>query len=330
MKFFPSYHDFGEKKLFTDKGEQLVISASSGEELSEAIDELGAVLDGLIGHNTTAPFIARRLIQRFVTSNPSPGYIQRVAIAFGETGDMQSVIKAILLDPEARTPSVANSATFGKFKEPLLQLTAVMRLFQANSRLALGAGDEDADILGTNYQYVNHFATGATIIKLGNIATAVGQQAFGAPSVFNFFSPDYSPAGSLASQGLVAPELTLVTESQMYSMLNAYHKFLNNGVVHYSRQPFTSNQVRVLLDTSRLNAVWDDQAGDDIAKATAIVDYLDFYLNSGKLKQTDNQGTRQELITTLQSAACISEPICDRNNLAIYGTATAPEFQIQQ
>jgi uncharacterized protein (DUF1800 family) len=330
MKFFPSHHDFGEKKLFTDNGEQLVISASSGAELSEAVNELGVVLDGLIDHNTTAPFIARRLIQRFVTSNPSRDYIQRVAIAFGETGDMQSVIKAILLDQEARTPSVANSATFGKFKEPLLQLTAVMRLFQANSRLALGADDEDSDIIGTNYQYVNHFSTGATIIKLGNIATAVGQQALGAPSVFNFFSPDYSPAGSLASQGLVAPELTLVTESQMYSMLNGYHQFLNNGVVNYRRQPFTKDQVRVSLDTSGLNAVWDNQIGDDTAKATAVVDYIDFYLNSGKLKQTDNKGTRQELITTIQSAACVSEPMCERNNLAIYGTATAPEFQIQQ
>jgi cell division protein FtsW len=87
-----------------------------------------------------------------VTSNPSRDYIQRVAIAFGEIGDMQSVIKAILLDPEARTPSVVNSTTFGKFKEPLLQLTAVMRLLKANSRLALNVGDEDADIIGTNYQ----------------------------------------------------------------------------------------------------------------------------------------------------------------------------------
>ncbi len=243
---------------------------------------------------------------------------------------MRSVIKAILLDPEARTPSVVNSTTFGKFKEPLLQLTAVMRLLKANSKLALGVGDEDADIIGTNYQYGDHFVTGATIIKIVNITTALGQQALGAPSVFNFFSPDYSPAGALASQGLVAPELTLVTESQIYSMLNVYHQFLNNGIVNYRRQPFTSNQVRVSLDTSGLNAVWDNQTGDDTAKATAVVDYLDFYLNSGKLKQTDNQGTRQELITTLQSAACISEPICERNNLAIYGTATAPEFQIQQ
>ena len=113
-------------------------------------------------------------------------------------------------------------------------------------------------------------------------------------------------------------------------MLNGYHQFLNNGVVNYRRQPFTKDQVRVSLDTSGLNAVWNNQTGDDTAKATAVVDYIDFYLNSGKLKQTDNKGTRQELITTIQSAACVSEPMCERSNLAIYGAATAPEFQIQQ
>ena len=65
-------------------------------------------------------------------------------------------------------------------------------------------------------------------------------------------------------------------------------------------------------------------------KAEALVDFVDFYLNSGKLKRTSNAGTRSELIEQVESASCVSEPICDRDKLLIYGAALAPEFQIQQ
>ena len=331
MKFFPNQHDFGEKKLFSDNGKQLTISASAAIGSDEALDELGLVLDGLIGHNTTAPFLARRLIQRFVTSNPSSGYIERVANAFGENGDMRAVIKAILLDPEARSPWVLNSTTFGKFKEPLLQLSAIMRLLQASSKISLGSGDETAGIVGTNYQYAEHFADGASIIKLGNVASVLGQEVFFAPSVFNFFSPDFSPTGELASQGLVAPELALMTESQIYAVFNGYDKFINDGFTS-RRFPFMTDEAKVLLNSDRLNKIWENHDGSETQKATALVDYLDFYLNSGKLRQTNNQGTRQELIYAIEGASCGpgDTSICERNTLAIYGSAVAPEFQIQQ
>jgi uncharacterized protein (DUF1800 family) len=328
MKFFPNFHDFDEKVLFSDRGQALTIPASTAG-VDEALSELDTVLDALVSHSTTAPFLARRLIQRFVTSNPSSTYIERVANAFGPSGDMQAVIKAILLDPEARSPAVAKSKTFGKFKEPLLQFTAVMRLFQAGSRIALGAGDEQAGIIGTNYSYADHFDPGASIIKLGFLVPVLGQEALSAPSVFNFFSPDYAPTGELASQGLVAPELSLVTETQIYAVFNLYDRFLNNGVVNRP-DPFSNDEARVLLNNSRLDAIWEEHQGSSLEKATAVVDFIDFFLNSGKLKQTANQGTRQELISAVESAACVSQPICDRYNLAIYGTATAPEFQIQQ
>ena len=159
----------------------------------------------------------------------------------------------------------------------------------------------------------------------------LGQEVLSAPSVFNFFSPDFSPTGELASQGLVAPELTLITESQIYAMFNGYDKFINSGY-NSRRLPFPLEQSRVLLNTDRLDEVWNNKEGDETAKSTALIDYLDFYLNSGKLKQTNNQGTRNELIYALQGASCGpgGTTICERNSLAIYGTAVAPEFQIQQ
>ena len=330
MKFFPSYHDFEEKRLFVDNGDQIIIPGSADTGVDQAVNELGMVIEALVAHNTTAPFIARRLIQRFVTSNPSNAYIEKVSSAFGQDGDLKQAIKAILLDPEARSPSVVSSSSFGKFKEPILQLTAVFRLFNASSKIALGEGDADLGLIETDYVNADHFASNATFIKIGNVGGEIGQEAQAAPSVFNFFSPDYSPSGKLASEGLVAPELTLITESQIYSMFNQYDQLLHNGFVNFRRNPFSSEEARVRIDTTGLEDLWEITPGDTQEKATALVDYVDFYLNSGKLKRTSNSGTRSELIEQVESASCVSEPICDRDKLLIYGAALAPEFQIQQ
>ena len=330
MKFFPSYHDFEEKLLFVDNGDQIIIPGSADTGVDQAVNELEMVIEALVAHNTTAPFIARRLIQRFVTSNPSNAYIEKVSSAFGQDGDLKQAIKAILLDPEARSPSVVSSSSFGKFKEPILQLTAVFRLFNASSKIALGEGDADLGLIETDYVNADHFASNATFIKIGNVGGEIGQEAQAAPSVFNFFSPDYSPSGKLASEGLVAPELTLITESQIYSMFNQYDQLLHNGFVNFRRNPFSSEEARVRIDTTGLGDLWETTPGDTQEKATALVDYVDFYLNSGKLKRTSNSGTRSELIEQVESASCVSEPICDRDKLLIYGAALAPEFQIQQ
>ena len=330
MKFFPSYHDFEEKLLFVDNGDQIIIPGSADTGVDQAVNELEMVIEALVEHNTTAPFIARRLIQRFVTSNPSNAYIEKVSSAFGQDGDLKQAIKAILLDPEARSPSVVSSSSFGKFKEPILQLTAVFRLFNASSKIALGEGDADLGLIETDYVNADHFASNATFIKIGNVGGEIGQEAQAAPSVFNFFSPDYSPSGKLASEGLVAPELTLITESQIYSMFNQYDQLLHNGFVNFRRNPFSSEEARVRIDTTGLEDLWETTPGDTQEKATALVDYVDFYLNSGKLKRTSNSGTRSELIEQVESASCVSEPICDRDKLLIYGAALAPEFQIQQ
>ncbi len=330
MKFFPSYHDFEEKLLFVDNGDQIIIPGSADTGVDQAVNELEMVIEALVAHNTTAPFIARRLIQRFVTSNPSNAYIEKVSSAFGQDGDLKQAIKAILLDPEARSPSVVSSSSFGKFKEPILQLTAVFRLFNASSKIALGEGDADLGLIETDYVNADHFASNATFIKIGNVGGEIGQEAQAAPSVFNFFSPDYSPSGKLASEGLVAPELTLITESQIYSMFNQYDQLLHNGFVNFRRNPFSSEEARVRIDTTGLEDLWETTPGDTQEKATALVDYVDFYLNSGKLKRTSNSGTRSELIEQVESASCVSEPICDRDKLLIYGAALAPEFQIQQ
>ena len=224
MKFFPDRHDVSEKYLFTDNGEQLLIPAGMAPD-----EELDMVLDALVAHSGTAPYVAKRLIQRFVTSNPSPDYIERVAGAFGKTGDLTAVIRAILLDDEARNPTVMNDSMTGKFKEPVLQLTAMLRLHQAYSSVAIGVASAGAsDVYSLNYENADHFEAGAMLLRMGRMD--VGQEALMAPSVFNFYSPDFAPTGALSSNSLVAPELQLVTEAQIYTAFNTYHNFVRNGV----------------------------------------------------------------------------------------------------
>ncbi|MDB6120108.1 MAG: hypothetical protein JWO08_3889, partial [Verrucomicrobiaceae bacterium] len=103
------------------------------------LKELDAVIDNIVNNDNVPPYICRQLIQRLVTSNPSPGYLYRVVQKFkdngsGVRGDLTAVVRQILLDGEARstTAAFANTA-FGKQREPMLRLTGPARAFPAAS-----------------------------------------------------------------------------------------------------------------------------------------------------------------------------------------------------
>jgi len=169
------------------------------------VDDLHAALDSIFAHPNVGPFIARRLIERLVTSNPSPGYVSRVAQRFndngrGVRGDLAAVVKAILLDMEARG---APTRTSGKLKEPLLRLVQLWRAYGA--RAASGG------------------YTG-----LRNPSALLGQAPLQSPSVFNFFSPFYAPPGEIRDAGLVAPELEIANEYQNTSLTNALRTYTFN------------------------------------------------------------------------------------------------------
>lgn len=164
--------------------------------------DLKIALDTLFNHPNVGPFIGRQLIQRLVTSNPSPAYIGRVTAAFnnngsGIRGDMKAVWRAILLDPEARSVSTANSA--GKVREPVVRLANFMRAFNASSVSGRFEG-----IGNTN-----------------DPATRLGQTPMFAPSVFNFYRPGYVPSSQpIANAGLVAPELQIVDDVSVGGYMN--------------------------------------------------------------------------------------------------------------
>jgi len=190
MMVYPAYHDETQKTIVNG----VVIPANQ-----DGATDLKMELDALFNHPNTGPFVCSQLIQRLVTSNPSPGYVYRVSQVFdndgtGTRGNLGAVITAILLDYEARSLTLAADAGYGKLKEPLLRMTAIYRAF--------GASAQDGRFAIFNPQ-VN-----------------LDEAALRSPTVFNFFDPGYVQQGTLASAGLFAPEFEITTASTAISVPN--------------------------------------------------------------------------------------------------------------
>lgn len=174
---------------------------------------LKTALDTIFNHPNVGPFIGKQLIQRLVTSNPSPDYVSRVAARFnnngaGVRGDMKAVIMAILMDDEARSPAGLSQPSFGKLREPMLRLVQWARTFGATS------------------QY-GSWKIGDT----SNAGSRLSQSPLRSPSVFNFFRPGYvPPSTALATTGQVAPEFQLVNESSVGGYLNYMQGVIRNGI----------------------------------------------------------------------------------------------------
>ncbi len=173
---------------------------------------LKMALDWIFSQANVAPFISRQLIQKLVTSNPSPAYVARVATVFnndgaGVKGNLKAVIRALLLDSEARANPAGNPAS-GKLREPMLRFVAWARAYSASS------------------------ASGAwSIGNTSDPASRLGQSPLRSPSVFNFFRPGYVPPNSaIAAASLVAPEFQITNESSVVGYVNYMQRAVSKGV----------------------------------------------------------------------------------------------------
>ena len=199
MSFNASLHSPEEKKFLNT-----VIPAGT-----DGIKSLKTGLDALFNHNNTAPFVVKQLIQRLVTSNPSPPYVGRVVKVFENNGknvrgDLKAVWSAILLDTEARQTNPAPS--FGKLTEPVVRLLHWGHTFNATS------------------------SDGAWTLGYTDTDTTLGQMPLRAASVFNFFRPGYVPPQTqLAAQNLLAPEFQILTEPTVVSYINYMAGTVNNA-----------------------------------------------------------------------------------------------------
>jgi uncharacterized protein (DUF1800 family) len=211
MMSFSEYHSTASKTLL----DGVVLPPARTPE-----EDLAAALDNVFAHPNVGPFISKQLIQRLVTSNPSPAYVARVATVFnnngnGVRGDLRAVIRAILLDHEARNATVASGPTYGKQKEPMIRFVAVLRALAARP--------------------------GAEGFGIFDLQNDIGQAPFRSPSVFNFFRPEYAPQGPIAQAGLVAPEFQLTTEGNVISDFNEMREMIRRGSYGYDPYKVTLN-----------------------------------------------------------------------------------------
>jgi len=201
MLGYPNFHSSEEKSFL---GTTIAVQTTAAPDAT-----LATALDAIAAHPNVGPFIGRQLIQRFVTSNPSPAYIAAVARAFadngaGVRGDMAAVIKAVLMHPEAR--AVSNSS--GKLREPVLRLSAFLRAFAHSSD-------------------TGHWRVGNT----DNPGTSLGQTPLRAPSVFNYYRPGFVPPGTqAAAANLVAPEMQIASETTAAGYVNTMRDNISSGI----------------------------------------------------------------------------------------------------
>lgn len=197
MRMWDLEHDVAAKTLWLPGRAPLELPAraASNPDTGAAGDaDLAATLDYLASHPNVGPFISRQLIQRLVTSNPTPNYISRVSAVFadngsGVRGDLKAVVRAILLDTEAREPDRMADPAHGQVREPYTRFVAFAR--------ALEAAPADA-------------TAGGRYRGFGSLDGDLLQRPLSAPSVFNFYSPDYLPPGEMTDAGLVSPEMQVI------------------------------------------------------------------------------------------------------------------------
>jgi uncharacterized protein (DUF1800 family) len=267
---------------------------------------LAAALDALHRHPNVGPFIGRQLIQRLVTSNPSPGYVRSVANAFadngaGVRGDMKAVVKAVLLHPEARQ----SSDTAGKVREPVLRLSALLRAFNYRSD-------------------TGEYRIGNT----DNPATSLGQTPMRAPSVFNFYRPGFVPPGSsAAAQGLAVPEMQIVHETSAAGYVNVMRDAIGSGVGATTNASGSSR--RDLQPDFTAEIALADQPGE-------LIDRIGSKLLYGAMPadlKSEIQGAVERIVIpapTPSNANQVAAARRNRVNAALFLTMVSPEFLVQK
>jgi len=299
MQSYPQFHSISEKRFLT-----AVIPATT---TPDPDGDLRIALDEIANHPNVGPFIGRQLIQRLVTSNPTPGYVARVAQAFdsgtftsgrwsagtGQRGDLRATIAAILLDREARTAVRLGDPSFGKVREPILRAAHWMRAF--NARSASG-----------------NFLLGVT----DDPATSLGQSAMRSPSVFNFYRPGYVPPNTpIAAAGLVAPELQIVHETSVVGYANFMRSAVQSGLGSGSPRDIQPNYSAEL-------ALADN--------ADSLIDRVDLLLTAGMMSADTRLLIRNAVNSVTIPATNQTTARQNRVNLAVLFTLSSSDYLVQK
>jgi len=305
MQLYADQHETGTKQLLNYTGAALPSGLVPANQTGAK--DLADALDNVFNHPNVGPFIAKQLIQRLVTSNPSRAYVQRVAERFnndgaGRRGNLEAVVRAILLDAEARNAaSGSGAAVAGKLKEPLLRLTQFWRAYGVTS--ASGK-------LGV----ARNFSGGTPSAQFGQ-----GQGL--SPSVFNFFSPSYAPPGEIADGGFVAPEMQLATEILAASSTNYFYT-----------QAFSRTQAQAAnLNADDMYITTTDElaiAGDSEALINRVAERL--LGGAGQMSAALKTEAKAQIERTTVPATNQTTALATRTADAIYFVVTSPEYALQR
>ena len=222
-----SYHDRGAKSLL--KGRLTLPGDQDGPE------EIQSAVAQMVAHPSTAPFVARHLINRLVTSNPSPDYIEHVVGAFGPKGDLRATVEAILTWPlekevaEQRLPSArpegSKHVQSQKLKSPLHRVTQLLLAFNA------------------------HNSSGKPWLLGDDLEATLAMHPMAAPTVFNFYKPGFAPHGDLQEMGLKAPEFQLHTSATSVAYVNlTYQWFMEADLPLVSTQIGQGDEQRMVME----------------------------------------------------------------------------------
>jgi uncharacterized protein (DUF1800 family) len=296
MKMWDNAHDMDSKTLL--RGRDLSSNQSGMKDIKDA-------LDNIFDHSNLGPFVSRLLIQRLVMSNPSKEYVARVATVLdggggNARGDMQAVIKAILLDSEATSgvrvtrptdftfQAASGTTQASRLKEPVVRYAALIRAFNPTSTCPKGR------------------------FILRQQTQSLAQGPYESPSVFNFYSPDFQPAGPLAAyrEG-VAPEFQILTPL-------AVSRFSNRLITNVRQEKIPTTTVSgtncaIVLDLTREKQL--------AAKPADLVNHLDLLLCQGTMSDK-SRNTIVEQITKGTTSAAV------RAQGAVIATMMAPECAI--
>jgi uncharacterized protein (DUF1800 family) len=301
MRGYPQYHSTTEKRFLG--------TSIAAQNTGDPDGSLATALDALYRHPNVGPFIGKQLIQRLVTSNPSPAYVEAVARAFndngrGVRGDMQAVVRAVLLHPEARDmAAAAASDRFGKLREPVLRLSALMRA---------------VPVVSDSGQF--------RVNTTDRVESELSQTPMRAPSVFNFWRPGYvAPGTSAGALDLAAPEMQITHESSVAGYVNYMRDVLQSGVGVFDA---TRARRDIQFDFSAELALADTPD----ALVTRLSDRLAWGSLSAGLRADIAQAVGKIVVPapTSSNAAAVASARLNRVRAAVLLVMASPEFLVQQ
>jgi hypothetical protein len=289
-KDLPPPHDTGSKKLLSG------FIQPAGKTPQEDMD---AAIDNLFAHPNVGPFISRQLIQRLVMSTPPPAYVARVATVFnnngqGVRGDMKSVIRAILLDNEARLDARTDAPLAGKLKEPVVRFTQVLRALSAKP------------------------SSGIYLMPTFSETDTLNQSPLYAPSVFNFYRPDFQLPGQPAGSVITAPEFQLATSSAIAGWADFSACCVVRGYGVWLQGEDAKYYIKPNFGT------WTTTVRTNVAQ---VVEEMNVLLLNGKM----DADFRARLIDSVSKVPIDQyTPVEERIELALWLIVNSPAFLIQR